>query len=87
MSSATGSLSTDSDATIRSLSQGMLQSLNPLVASFEQDGFAVFRDVFTPQMTAASSLDETPEAWSLSCCSCTPCCCAASVTQPMRKVA
>jgi hypothetical protein len=45
------------------------------------------RDVFTPQMTVASSLDETPEAWSLSCCSCTPCCCAASVTQPMRLVA
>jgi hypothetical protein len=45
------------------------------------------RDVFTPQMTSASSFDEMPEAWSLSCCSCTPCCCAASVTRPMRTIA
>jgi|SwirhisoilCB2_FD_contig_71_1086500_length_574_multi_6_in_0_out_0_1 hypothetical protein len=45
------------------------------------------RDVFTPRMSGASSLDEEPEAWSLSCCSCTPCCCAASVTKPLRLVA
>lgn len=45
------------------------------------------RDVFTPQLTKASSLDEEPEAFSLSCCSCTPCCCAAAVVQPMRMVA
>lgn len=52
MSSATGSLSTDSNVTIRSLPLGMGHSLNPLVASFEQDGFAVFRDVFTLQEIA-----------------------------------
>jgi hypothetical protein len=45
------------------------------------------RDVFTPRMSGPSSLDEEPEAWSLSCCSCTPCCCAASVTKPLRLVA
>jgi hypothetical protein len=45
------------------------------------------RDVFTPQMNAPSSLDEQPEAWSLSCCSCTPCCCAAAVINPVRLVA
>ncbi len=45
------------------------------------------RDVFTPQLSKASSLDDGPEAFSLSCCSCTPCCCAAAVVQPMRMVA
>jgi len=45
------------------------------------------RDVFTHQMISGASLDEEPEAWSLSCCSCTPCCCAASVTAPIRAVA
>lgn len=45
------------------------------------------REVFTPQLMSAGSLDEEPEAWSLSCCSCTPCCCAAAVTQPVRLVA
>ena len=45
------------------------------------------RDVFTHQMVSGASLDEEPEAWSLSCCSCTPCCCAAAVTTPMRAVA
>jgi Phytanoyl-CoA dioxygenase (PhyH) len=49
---ATGLLSTDFDATIWSSSQGMRHSLSPLVASFEQDGFAVFRDVFTAQEIA-----------------------------------
>ncbi|MFB6448166.1 hypothetical protein [Bradyrhizobium tunisiense] len=45
------------------------------------------RDVFTPRMTGGAGLDEEPEAFSLSCCSCTPCCCAASVTKPLRQVA
>jgi len=44
------------------------------------------RDVFTPRLVSAASLDEEPEAWSLSCCSCTPCCCAAAVTRPVRSV-
>ena len=42
------------------------------------------RDVFTSQLITTASLDEEPEAWSLSCCSCTPCCCAAAVTRPVR---
>jgi hypothetical protein len=45
------------------------------------------RDVFTPRLVSAASLDEEPEAWSLSCCSCTPCCCAAAVVAPLRRVA
>lgn len=45
------------------------------------------RDVFTAPLISGGSLDEEPEAFSLSCCSCTPCCCAAAVTQPMRLVA
>jgi hypothetical protein len=46
------------------------------------------RDVFTPRLVSgAAMLDEEPEAWSISCCSCTPCCCAAAVTRPVRLVA
>jgi hypothetical protein len=46
------------------------------------------RDVFTPRLVSGTAmLDEEPEAWSLSCCSCTPCCCAAAVTKPVRAVA
>jgi Protein of unknown function (DUF3467) len=45
------------------------------------------RDVFTRRLAGGASLDEEPEAWSLSCCSCTPCCCAAAVTEPSRRVA
>jgi len=45
------------------------------------------RDVFTPRLVSATSLDEEPEAWSISCCSCTPCCCAAAVVAPLRRVA
>jgi len=46
------------------------------------------RDVFTPRLVSGTAtLDEEPEAWSLSCCSCTPCCCAASVTKSVRAVA
>ena len=45
------------------------------------------REVFTPQLTNPTPFDDEPDAWSLSCCSCTPCCCAAAVTQPVRAVA
>lgn len=45
------------------------------------------RDVFTEQLLSVSPLDDEPDAWSLSCCSCTPCCCAAAVTHPVRAVA
>jgi hypothetical protein len=45
------------------------------------------RDVFTPRIVSPASLDEEPEAWSISCCSCTPCCCAAAVTRPVRRLA
>jgi hypothetical protein len=45
------------------------------------------RDVFTPQLSQTLSFDDQPDAWSLSCCSCTPCCCAAAVTQPIRAIA
>lgn len=45
------------------------------------------RDVFTPQLTKAAAFEDEPEAFSLSCCSCTPCCCAAAVMQPIRMVA
>jgi hypothetical protein len=42
------------------------------------------REVFTQRLVAPPSLEEEPEAWSLSCCSCTPCCCAATVTKALR---
>jgi hypothetical protein len=45
------------------------------------------RDVFTPQLTSPTPFDDEPDAWSISCCSCTPCCCAAAVTQPVRALA
>ena len=45
------------------------------------------REVFSVRFTAGASLDEEPEAWSISCCSCTPCCCAAAVQEPVRRVA
>ena len=45
------------------------------------------RDVFTAQLNAPTPFDDEPDAWSLSCCSCTPCCCAAAVTQPVRVLA
>jgi hypothetical protein len=44
------------------------------------------RDVFTPRIAATEPLDEEPEAWSISCCSCTPCCCAAAVTKPLKTL-
>jgi hypothetical protein len=44
------------------------------------------RDVFTRRIVGGASLDEEPDAWSVSCCSCTPCCCAAAVVQPIRRV-
>jgi hypothetical protein len=45
------------------------------------------REVFSVRLVGGASLDEEPEAWSVSCCSCTPCCCAAAVKEPMRRVA
>jgi hypothetical protein len=46
------------------------------------------RDIFTPRLTQPVGFnEEDPEAWSISCCSCTPCCCAAAVMQPVRNVA
>jgi hypothetical protein len=45
------------------------------------------REVFSVRLVSGASLDEEPEAWSLSCCSCTPCCCAAAVRQPVPWVA
>jgi hypothetical protein len=45
------------------------------------------RDVFTSQLTTPVGFDDQPDAWSLSCCSCTPCCCAATVTRPLPLVA
>jgi hypothetical protein len=45
------------------------------------------RDVFTPQIKSAVGFDDEPDAWSISCCSCTPCCCAAAVTKPIHAVA
>ena len=45
------------------------------------------RDVFTPQIKSAVAFDDEPDAWSVSCCSCTPCCCAASVTHPVAAIA
>jgi hypothetical protein len=45
------------------------------------------REVFTQHLISVSPLDDEPDAWSLSCCSCTPCCCAAAVTHPVRAVA
>jgi hypothetical protein len=45
------------------------------------------RDVFTQRLTPSGFNEEDPEAWSLSCCSCTPCCCAAAVMQPVKAVA
>ena len=43
------------------------------------------RDLFTQGLTNPSSFAEA-DAWSISCCSCTPCCCAAAVLTPLRKV-
>lgn len=45
------------------------------------------RDVFTPQIKDPVAFSDEPDAWSISCCSCTPCCCAASVTRPTAAVA
>ena len=45
------------------------------------------RDLFTQRLTNPSSFGEEAEAWSVSCCSCTPCCCAAAVLTPVRKIA
>jgi hypothetical protein len=45
------------------------------------------REVFSVRLVSGASLDEEPEAWSLSCCSCTPCCCAAAVKEPVPRVA
>jgi len=45
------------------------------------------RDVFTPQISNPVSFDDEPDAWSISCCSCTPCCCASAVTRPLQAVA
>jgi hypothetical protein len=45
------------------------------------------RDVFTNILLPADHRQQgfAPDAWSISCCSCTPCCCAAAEMSPMRN--
>jgi hypothetical protein len=43
------------------------------------------RDLFASKLVPASGA--TASAWSLSCCSCTPCCCAAAEMEPFHSLA
>jgi len=57
----------------------------PTELGLSLDDIQKVRDVFTPKMLATESSDAA--GFSLSCCSCTPCCCAATEQQPIRPLA
>jgi len=55
---------------------------SPIALGLSAKDIQTIRDVFTPQIKTSVGFDDEPDAWSISCCSCTPCCCAAAVTKP-----
>jgi len=60
---------------------------SPMALGLSAKDIQTIRDVFTPQIKTSVGFDDEPDAWSISCCSCTPCCCAAAVTKPIRVLA